>query len=231
MSNNMISLKDAMSELGISAQGLDNHIKNKNMQKHYDGRRALITIEDYNIIKKAIELNGRVKKIKQQDNKDLELLKKKEELEKEKVLLESRLKEYELKLNSSLDTIEHLKEDKENYKDLLDKANLHSSTLQKLLDQEQQLRAKDMAVIDSLKGQVLMLNESKDKADKLIKEKEEIETKFNSTLEEKNIATDTVKKLEEELIEIRSSNEILIGELNSYKNRSFTQKLKALFSK
>jgi len=65
-----ISIQDILKTLGISAPGLDKQIKSKGVKKEYDRNRAYISLKDFEIIKKEIKLNGRVKKILKQDKED-----------------------------------------------------------------------------------------------------------------------------------------------------------------
>lgn len=65
-----ISIQDILKMLGISAPGLDKQIKSNGVKKEYDRNRAYISLKDFEIIKKEIELNGRVKKNSKQDKED-----------------------------------------------------------------------------------------------------------------------------------------------------------------
>lgn len=221
MREGLISLKDAQAQLGISAVGLDNHIKKKEIKKEYEGRKAFIRTHDFEIIKKAIELNGRVKKIVKKDSEELELLKRKNELEKENEELKNQVEVLNNKVESTYDTIMELKKDKDDLKVIIEHTNNSLLATQKLLHNEQELHKQEkerrIAVENKLRTNILLLESA-------TTVKEEIE----EGIKEKDAA---IKELALELENERNSKELLINENNKYANMSFLEKLIFLFKK
>lgn len=274
MDARLISIQEAMKQLNISAVGLDNNIKKKGFKKHYKGRKAFITIEDFEAIKKTVELNGRVKKIKDKDNEDFELLKRKEELEKENEKLKSEIQSLSVKIESTYNATIDLKQDKDDLKALLEQSNNNLIATQKLLQNEQELHKQEKArrieleeklrstsyllesskveqetaiskvneateMVDNLEKQVKLLKETKEAEVKEVEQKlhevNRVKLELENTIQNKEIElTDLNNKIEvveSQLLEERANKEVIIGELNKYKNMTFTQKLKALFVK
>lgn len=79
--------------------------------------------------------------------------------------------------------------------------------------------------IEGLERQMKLLEQAKDE------EIEKIETELQKAKKLTYKLEDEVQTKEHELLEERASKEIIMNELNGYKNRTFGQKLKALFSK
>lgn len=219
MEKKLISIQEAMKKLNISAVGLDNNIKKKGFKKHYSGRQAFITIEDFEVIKRTVELNGRVKKIKDKDNEDFELLKRKEELEKENEKLKNTIQSLSTKIKSTYNATIDLKKDKDDLrkdrddlKALLEQSNNNLIAAQKLLQNEQELhrqeKARRIALEDKVKESLLLAeNASKNKEEADIK----IEKLKNINAENQSVIT----KLEGDLIEIKASKEKIVSELES----------------
>lgn len=226
MEKELISIQQAMRELNISAVGLDNNIKKKGFKKHYNGRQAFITIEDYNVIKKTVEMNGRVKKIKDKDNEDFELVKRKEELEKENENLKNEIQALSIKIESNYNATIDLKKDKEDLKVLLEQSNNNLVAAQKLLQNEQELhrqeKARRIELEERLKSTSYLLESSK-------VEQEIAVSKIDEATEKIDKINKVKCELENKLLEERANKEIVIEELNNYKNRSFIKKLKDLF--
>lgn len=277
MESNLISIQEAMQQLNISAVGLDNNIKKKGFKKHYKGRKAFIAVDDFEVIKKTVELNGRVKKIKDKDSEDFELLKRKEELEKENENLKNEIQSLAIKIESTYNATIDLKKDKEDLIFLLEQSNNNLIITQKLLENEQNLHSQEkhrrMQLEEKLNNTKYLLEQSKIEQEtticknnetiknverleehikilsqeredekresdlKLSKLEEQIknlnQTRENETKESelKLHKLDKIKyKLETKLIEERNNKEIILGELNQYKNMKFKDKLKFLFN-
>lgn len=221
MEKELISIQQAMRELNISAVGLDNNIKKKGFKKHYNGRQAFITIEDYNVIKKTVEMNGRVKKIKAKDIEDFELVKRKEELEKENENLKNEIQALSIKIESNYNATIDLKKDKEDLKVLLEQSNNNLVAAQKLLQNEQELhrqeKARRIELEERLKSTSYLLESSKVEQEIAVSKAVELE--------------DTIKNVEQQLIKERTEKEILIQDNSKYKNMKLKDKLKFLFKK
>lgn len=215
-----ISIKEAQETLGISAVGLDNNIKKKDIKKHYYKRRAYILKADYEVIKSAIELNGRVKNIKKKDDEELELKEIKEQLERENEDLKRELESLNNKVSSTSDIIEELKKDKSDLKDMLEDYNNNLRATQQLLANEQELHRREkerrIELEDRLKNNLILLEDNN-------KVKEEIELNLKKKDE-------TIEELAITLENERISKEVIIKENEKFKNMKFKDKLKFLFS-
>ena len=219
MRDGLISIKEAQNQLGISAVGLANQINKREIKKEYEGRNAFITIKDFEIIKKAIELNGRVKKIVNKDTEELELIKRKKQLEKENEELKFQIEILNNKVDSAYDVMMELKKDKEDLKVIIEHTNNSLLATQKLLHNEQALHMQEkqrrIDLEDKLKSNILLLESVstvKDQIEEDIKQKDE-----------------TLKELALELENERISKELLVTENDKYKNMSFLEKLIFLF--
>lgn len=203
-------LGDIREEFKVSYQTLDKHLNKLNIPKNIIDRRVYIKENEYNILYNSLSNSRRIKKISEIDYAEFETESHKEELLKQQIsFLEKRVKDLEGDIYFKNKEIE----------------NFHG------------IVASSSIKIEGLERQVKLLEQAKEI------EIQEIEEELNNTkkltykledaikikeIELENIST-KVQAKEEEILKERASKEILIEELNNYKNRSFIKKLKDLF--
>lgn len=203
-------LGDIREEFKVSYQTLDKHLNKLNIPKKIIDRRVYIKENEYNILYNSLSNSRRIKKISEIDYAEFETESHKEELLKQQIsFLEKRVKDLEGDIYFKNKEIE----------------NFHG------------IVASSSIKIEGLERQVKLLEQAKEI------EIQEIEEELNNTkkltykledaikikeIELENISIQVQAK-EEEILKERASKEILIEELNNYKNRSFIKKLKDLF--
>ena len=110
MHNKYVRLRDLREELGITAKGLDNAIKRKEIEKKYPHEKNIpyLLESDAEIIKHYIINNGRVKAIIEKDKKDIALENEKNKLDEENNRILNELAITVTKLESAEKTIASL---------------------------------------------------------------------------------------------------------------------------
>lgn len=243
--DDLVRTKVIREETGITAAGLDKHIKSKGITKYRNSDNQVCILKtDYAIIKKAMELNGRLKKLHEKDIEDKELEQSYKAIKEEKEELSKQIDILNINLHNAEDKINGLVNDKQMLQGQLATATDNLAITQKLLSQEQELHLKEKQLREQLEDKLrtnkLLLenidnekhdleqkiqaaeNKAKDiesKFNKLLDEKKEAELKYNESLIEKD---NELKKIEND----RAAAEIAITKVSEYENMNFMRRIK-----
>lgn len=219
MNEKYIRVRDLKDELGITAKGLDNAIKRKEIVKHYPYEKNIpyVLRDDAEILKKHIANNGRVKSIIEKDKRELELEKENIALNEERKKLLFEIEVLNTKFTENILKVEELQNDKESFKSQIDHLQIQANKYQERLEEANKLLLLEKAESEKFKklyteNKTLLLAAQEEKEKVII----DIESNLNSKISSLSLALETQKDLSLDLQ----------GKLNDIQNYSIFKLIK-----
>lgn len=219
MNEKYIRVRDLKDELGITAKGLDNAIKRKEITKHYPYEKNIpyVLRDDAEILKKHIANNGRVKSIIEKDKRELELEKENILLNEERKKLLFEIEVLNTKFTENTLKVEELQNDKESFKSQIDHLQIQANKYQERLEEANKLLLLEKAESEKFKNlytenKTLLLAAQEEKEKVII----DIESNLNSKISSLSLALEAQKDLSLDLQ----------GKLNDVQNYSIFKLIK-----